>query len=193
MSGFRELEYKYAADHVDFRPFDIIMNKLDLTSYLEASSWDTYYTNPEHPNEFHRLRADPVKPELTRKVKTVADNNYDRVEVDLFLDPAKYRRAHVEEYLRLSGYVENFRIWKTCFIYFTRTVDYVYYIVYDDNMRELNRFVEVEVRKGKVAGLNSRGIDTTILLKSSAACLKELKIDVEEPIKQSLFELYRKS
>lgn len=190
--NYHELEYKYQADHVNFRDFHNLMVRIGFSKHLTTSSWDIYYTSQDAENDFQRFRMCPNYPELTRKVKTSQNDNFARVEVDLPLDPTSVTEDIVTKYVSLKGYKENFRVFKSCDIYWQDVVNYVLYVVSDADRREVGRFIEVEVNKPKVAALNVQGIDTTLLLKSAAACLKELKVDVDAPIKKSLFEMYYK-
>jgi hypothetical protein len=43
--------------------------------------------------------------------------------------------------------VENFRIFKYCSIFFYEKIDTVYYVTYNEEMKETGRFLEIERRK----------------------------------------------
>lgn len=193
MADFTELEYKYKADDVSFARFKKLMDTLPVKSFVEASSWDYYYRNEDHAG-FMRYRASSVKPELTRKIKTTGSNNFNRFEVDIPLDKkADYNT--INTFLEKLGYSENFRIFKNCFVYFLDNVNYVYYIVYDENMKEQGRFVEVEVNKSKVQELNDkhRSLDGAVKeLNKQEALLKEIGISPQNRMKKSLFELFER-
>ena len=68
----------------------------------------------------------------------------------------------------------------------------MYYIVYDKDMKELGRFIEIEVNKDKVDPLNAtkRGAEGT--LNYYADKLKELGLTPQNRMKKSLFEMYVK-
>src|SRR5690606_26309558 len=116
------------------------------------SSWDTYYTRPGSLEEFQRFR-ESDDPELTIKRKVKDSNNWERIESDLPLDPKRITEDKVTFHVGLDGYVKNFKIYKTCFIYWFDNTNAVYYIVYDEEMKERGRFIEVEINKDKVPEL----------------------------------------
>lgn len=185
--SFSELEYKYRADEVGLTEFRNLMESIGYEKQLDVSSWDTYYTTPDDTDKFQRFR-NGLTPELTKKVKTVDANNWHRVEVDLPLDPSRLTEEIVTKYVSIDGYSENFRVYKTCFIYWLDDINFVYYIVYDKNLRELGRFIEVEVNKECVKVLQ----DPNSTLNFAENTLKCLNISHKNRLKKSLFELYRK-
>ncbi|HEY8366158.1 MAG TPA: hypothetical protein VIL57_03330 [Bacteroidia bacterium] len=195
--NFKELEYKFNADDIKLQEFIHLMNTLGYHTRKDTSSWDHYYTNA-NPDEFQRFRESET-PELTKKRKVKSTNNWDRVEVDLPLDAKKVTEDIVHAYVSLDGYKKNFSIYKSCFIFWFDNVNYVYYITYDTNMKELNRFIEVEVNKEKVTDLLSLR-DQEIgsfngpiqVLNEAEQALKSIGITPQNRMKRSLFELYRR-
>lgn len=189
---FFELEYKYLADDIKLSDFTSLMDKIkkkyELKKFLQASSFDVYYIKKDSPDEFQRFRNDGKTPELTKKIKTKSSNNWERVESDLPLDPARITEDKVSFHLGLDGYTYNFRIFKVCFIYFYENVNYVWYSVYDHDMKEIGRFVEVELNKDKV----TRTDQDAVVLKEHENNLLELGITSQNRTKLSLFERYRK-
>jgi adenylate cyclase class IV len=183
---FHELEYKYKADNVGYLDFKNLMETLDPKKVIEISSPDTYFKSKDD-SKFLRFR-NGLTPELTFKVKIDEANNWDRIEVDLPLDYARINRETASKFATLLGYIENFTIYKSCFVYIMEEVNYVYYIVFDENMKEKGRFVEVEVNKEKVQDLEQG----KALLNDSAEKLKSLGLTPQNRMKKSLFELYRK-
>lgn len=184
---FKELEFKYNAKDIKFKDFyNIILNK-GYKKSLSISSWDIYYTNNVE-NSFIRFR-DSTTPELTKKVKTKESNNWDRVEVDLPLDINRINVDIVNKFSEVIGYKENFRIYKSCFIYWINNLNYVYYVVYDNNINELGRFIEVEVNKEDVENLQ----DPYEILLEGEKLLEKLGITPQNRMKKSLFELFRSS
>lgn len=189
MNEFSELEYKYKADNVGLQDFLKLMKSLPLQKELDISSWDLYYTQGEE--NFVRFRNSDT-PELTKKVKTKNSNNWVRVEVDLPLDPLRIKEETVTKYLELEGYKENFRIYKSCFICWLDDANFVYYIVYDENMKEAGRYIEVEINKNKVEYLNTTKAGAEGSLNYYAEELKKLGLMPQHRMKKSLFEMYRK-
>lgn len=190
MEEFKELEFKYKADEVVLKNFIELINSLGPKRAKDVSSWDTYYTQDGNKEEFQRFR-DSDTPELTKKRKVKTSNNWERIESDLPLDPTRINESKVAFHVGLDGYKKNFKIYKTCFIYWFDIVNYVYYIVYDENMKEQGRFIEVEVNKEKVLELG--GVDKAFdKLKEQEQALLKLGISPQNRLKKSLFEMFVK-
>lgn len=191
---FKEYEYKYFADNIKLSDFKNLIEKLKLkytyVKTLQASSWDIYYVKKDSPEEFQRFRNDGKAPELTKKVKTKNTNNWERIESDLPLDPTRATEENVSFHVGLDNYQENFRIFKVCFIYWFEYVNYVWYSVYDQDMKEIGRFLEIELNKEKIKDLQDCTYST--VLKEHESNLLELGIGSQNRTKLSLFERYRK-
>ena len=185
MSEFLELEFKYKADDVKLSDFLKLMETLKVTKRLDVSSWDHYFVKSE--DEFLRFR-NGQNPELTIKRKTKDTNNWNRVECDLPLDQSRITKDIVTKFAELEGYKENFSIYKTCFIFWLDNVNYVYYIVYDSNMKEQGRFIEVEINKSSLGNLT----DPTEELKKQEKLLEPLGISPQNRMKKSLYEMFKK-
>ena len=110
MSNFKELEFKFKADDVKLQDFLAFAEKYNPEIRKDASSWDFYYVNEANQDEFMRYR-DSDKPELTIKRKVNANNNWERVEVDLPLDPKYINKSTVDTWVALEGYKQNFCIY----------------------------------------------------------------------------------
>lgn len=189
MDEFKELEYKYDAADISLSSFLDMVAKLHPIKRQDVSSWDYYYTptGAEKPEEFMRYR-DSRHPELTIKRKTKQSNNWERVEIDLPLDSSRVDENTVRSFSNLLNYKENFRIYKTCFIFWFDEINMVYYIVYDENMKEKGRFIEIEVNKNKIKTLS----DPFATLKLYEGSLAELGIKSSNRLKRSLFEMFVK-
>ena len=195
----KEFEYKYYANDIKLKEFVSLMEKMGFKKRLDASSWDTYYVKPDEKTEFQRFRHSS-QPEITKKRKVKSTNNWTRIELDLPLDKERVTEEIVAAYVGLDGYEKNFSIYKSCFIFWQDKVNYVYYIVYDENMKELSRFIEVEVNKNKIPGLLTEEDQKTggfsgveEVLNQAASELKKLGLTPQNRLKKSLFELYVKS
>ena len=185
---FKELEFKYRADHVRLSEFKALMGELASIRHISAASWDIYYIQDGKPDSFQRFRMDSLKPELTKKVKTQDANNWYRVESDLPLSP-KITEEQVSVHVGLDGYRENFRIFKACDIYVFEHLNFVFYVVFNHEMQEIGRFIEVEVNKDSVEHLDDEAM---FVLRSGEVSLFTLGITAQNRLKKSLFELYRK-
>lgn len=184
----QELEYKFRADKISLSQFTEVMNKIGFIKKLETSSWDVYFTKPSDPALFQRLRLSESSPELTKKRKIADDNNWERVEVDLPLDPSRVKEALVEKFVSLDGYEKNFKIYKSCFIYWQEKVNFVYYVVYDAEMQEQGRFIEVEINKEIAHEI----ADPFALLNENVKHFEAIGLNPKTKLKRSLFELYRR-
>lgn len=190
MEHFKEFEYKYDGNKVNLSDFVQLMETLNPDSRVDVSSWDHYYTHPKDEAVFQRYRAGNNKKELTKKRKTNDQNNWQRIEVDLPLDVKQTTEGIVRKFVSLDGYEPNFEIYKSCFIYFFEHVNAVYYTVYNKDMKEKGRFLEVEVNKDKVDELGEE--ESMKLLKEIEFKLLPLGVTSKNRLKKSLFEIFRK-
>lgn len=181
MSDYIEHEFKYKSDNISLTDFKKLMKKLPIVRKLEVSSWDYYLVNEN--KSFIRFR-NSSEPEITTKLKTSENNNFKRLEVNLALDHNKVSKDSVFKFAELLGYRENFRIFKTCFVFFLDKVNYVFYNVFDENMKEVGRYIEVEINEG--SGGDQSHLD------EAASKLKEIGLTPQQRMKKSLFELYYK-
>lgn len=188
MSNYTELEFKYKADDIKLTEFVKLMQTVGFSKRLDISSWDHYYIT-KAPNVFQRYR-ESTTPELTKKVKTSETNNWERIEVDLPLDSSKITKDIVDKYVSLDGYIFKKSIYKSCFIFWLDNVNYVYYIVYDSDLKEKGRFIEVEVNKEKVELLDKSHWKAIDHLKQAAKLLEDIGLSPQNRLKKSLFEIY---
>lgn len=189
MNEYSEVEFKYKADNIKLSDFRYFLSPY-AEKTLEVSSWDVYFVSETKADSFQRLRLSE-KPELTRKQKTNENNNWVRTEVDLPLDRDRLTEELVEKFVGLGGYRRNFKIFKSCIVYWIGYVNYVYYIVYDEELKELGRYIEVEINKEKVKELSlTNNLDSVI--NEAEGLLSRLGISPQNRMKKSLFELYRK-
>ena len=148
-----ELEFKYLANDIKMKEFNKFATELNPEQRVEVSSWDIYYksTGLALPFEFMRYRQGP-KPELTIKIKANEKNNNARTEIDIPLNPGipDQEVEHiVSSFCEQFGFKEEFRIFKFCSIFFYEKTDMVYYVTFNEEMKELDRFIEVEARKDR--------------------------------------------
>lgn len=188
MSEFQELEFKYKADTVKLTDFQALAEKLGAKKKYDVSSWDQYYTHKSNEDYFIRYRESDT-PELTKKRKTKDANNWERVEVDLPLDGSRIKNDIVDKFVSLDGYEKNFKIYKSCFIFWFDLTNMVYYTVYDENMKEIGRYIEVEVNKDQIQEV---GKDTCLAhLSELEEELEKLGISKKNRMKRSLFEIFK--
>lgn len=181
-----ELEFKYDATNIKLSDFEALLVQLGSKKKLERSSWDLYYTLNERRDFFARYRKSDETPELTKK-KRLKESVWERIEADLPLDPKRIDEKQVKDFLDFEGMKENFRIFKSCFIYYFDNLNYVYYTVYDKNMKEVGRYVEVEVNKDKVAELGATVKD---VLKEGEQKLLAIGITPQHRLRRALFDIF---
>lgn len=183
MDNFLETEYKYKSDNVSLTDFISLMNKVGYDKKLDISSWDVYFRAKEDEDSFLRLRLSE-SPELTIKKKTKDTNNFVRIEVDVALNKDKLEENTVEKFAELLGYYKSTKLYKSCFVYWQNYVNYVYYIVYDSELKELNRYIEVEINKGSLGDKDH--------LNLAEKNLAVLGLTPQHRLKKSLYEIYVK-
>ncbi len=181
---FKELETKYYADNIDMADFVKLVQPLN-PEWMMVSSYDDYFTNDQ--DEFIRYRYHDHMGELTIKRKTTDANNNNRVEVNVPTDGKS--GAEVEAFCGLLGYKRNFSIHKTCKIAFLEKVVLVYYVVQDQNLKELKRFIEVEAKETYAWGSEEEAWATVVEYENMLA---PLGISAKNRLKKSLFELFKK-
>ena len=153
--------------------------------WIMVSSYDDYFVNDK--DEFIRYRYHDNMGELTIKRKTTDNNNLKRLEVNIKTESKSSKS--VSAFVELLGYKPNFSIFKTCKIAFLEKVVLVYYIVYDQNLNELNRFIEVEAREDYKWSNEEAAWEEVLKYEKT---LEPLGITSRNRLKKSLFELFKK-
>lgn len=181
-----ELELKYKADEIQLADFVKFARSLGPSKRVEVASWDIYYSGEGLPFEFMRFR-NGTTPELTIKIKMDEKNNQNRVEVDLPLGE-NITEERVVKWVTQHGFKENFRVYKYCDIYWYEKLDIVFYTVFDINMRELGRFIEIEASKD--SSFSSKE-EAWALIKEMEQKMSSLGITPQKRMKKSLWEQFR--
>jgi adenylate cyclase class IV len=181
---FKEVETKYYADDIKMDDFVKLVQPLD-PEWIMVSSYDDYFINDN--DEFIRYRYHDHMGELTIKRKTTDANNNNRVEVNVPTDGKSSKS--VAAFVDLLGYKFNFSIFKTCKIAFLDRVVLVYYVVYDKNLNELHRFVEIEANEKFAWGSEVEAWDEVIKYEKM---FEPLGITPKHRLRKSLYELFKK-
>jgi adenylate cyclase class IV len=187
---FLEIEFKYNADDVkldDFVKFCLTHNPGEHKK-ITASGFDHFYDNTEDPDAFGRLRVGPDVNQLTFKRKTQDANNFIRTEHNIDL-AGHTARDQIDAFLGEFGYKYNMSLFKNCFVYIYDTYTFVYYICYDVAMKELGRFIEIEMSEEHSWVNETEAYNHLLVLEK---LMKSLGISPQNRIKRSLYELYRK-
>lgn len=182
---FKEIEFKYDAENISFGDFSDLVENLKPSNNTIVSSYDDFFVNEN--NEFIRYRHNNNNQELTIKRKTSNYNNVERIEVNMSILPQDF--STINAFVELLGYTHNFRIYKTAKIYWIHNVVICYYIVYDENMYELNRFIEIEANENMEFNNENEAWNT---IKYYEEKLKSIGINSKKRLRKSLFEMYKK-
>ena len=180
----KELEFKYYADDIDMADFIKLVQPLN-PEWMMVSSYDDYFVNDN--DEFIRYRYHDHMGELTIKRKTTDLNNNNRVEVNVPTDGKS--SASIEAFAGLLGYKKNFSIFKTCKIAFLENAVLVYYVVYDENLNEKKRFIEVEAKETYNWTSEEEAWACVVEYEDMLA---PLGISAKNRLKKSLYELFKK-
>lgn len=181
---FKEVEFKYDASNIGMNSFiDIVNTNFKPTKKMLVSSFDDYFVDKD--NNFIRYRYTDDKGELTIKRKLNDKNNNERIEVNVPTSGDNLKS--ITAFVDLLGYKHNFGIFKTCQIYWVDKVVLVYYVVYDKEMKELRRFIEIEADEGHPWISEQEAWDEIIKYEK---ILAPLGITPQHRLKKSLFELF---
>lgn len=183
--NFKEIEFKFDAENISFNDFSDVIEKLKPTNHTIVSSYDDFFVNEN--DDFIRYRHNDNTQELTIKRKTSNYNNVERIEVNMSLLPQDF--STINAFVELLGYTHNFKIYKTAKIYWIDNVVICYYMVYDENMYELNRFIEIEANEHMEFKNELEAWDT---IKFYEEKLKSIGINSKKRLRKSLFEMYKK-
>jgi adenylate cyclase class IV len=187
MLPLSEHELKYRANLYTLSTFQARMKSLPgLKKYAPGGGWDHYFLRSA--DSFWRLRVNPGFSELTKKVKIKGSNQH-RKEHDIKLEPGiSSSPEYIASALADDGYSLNFAIFKAYDVWVFDQVNYVYYVVLDEDWHEVGRFVEIEINKDQVANIKN---PTKVLFDAADKLFKPDNIVLARETK-SLLELYRR-
>lgn len=181
---YKEIEAKYDAQEISLQQFQALVASLKPHKAMTVSSYDDYFVKE---NDFIRYRYTDNRGELTIKKKISDKNNNERIEVNLPTNGNNFDT--VSAFTDLLGYKYNFGIYKTCKIYWVDKVSIVYYIVYDKEMKELRRFMEIEADEEATWESEQQAWDEVVKYEK---LFEPLGITPKHRLKKSLFETFRK-
>ena len=181
---FKEIEVKYNADDIKLESFLKVIDTLPVKKKMMVSSFDDYFVSSS--NDFVRYRYTDDKGELTIKRKLNDRNNNERIEVNIPTSGDNFKA--VSAFVDLLGYKYNFGIWKTCQIFWFDKVDLVYYVVYDKELKELRRFIEIEALEDVEWESEDQAWEEILKYEK---LLEPLGITPQHRLRKSLFEIFR--
>lgn len=183
---YLEIEFKYQAT-VGLSEFIKFCENRNPLTKLVASGYDHFYQSKGDPNCFCRHRVGPDSNQLTFKRKLADNNNFIRTEHNIDLS-SKMSSNAISKYLEEFNYTYNTSLFKNCFIYNYNDHTLVYYVVYDTDMTELGRFIEIEMSEnGAFENEDLAWVELTTL---ERLC-RPIGTTAQGRIKRSLFEMYR--
>lgn len=188
IKDYLEIEFKYNALDISLDKFKEFCIARGPEVYEVVSGYDHFYSVPNDPNSFYRHRMGANTNQLTFKKKTTQDNSFIRIErnINLSLDTTE---ESIRGLCKDTGFNYNSSIFKTSFVYTYNWYIMAYYIVYDINMTEIGRFIEIEIRED--AGIPEQDAWNELVI-IERVC-KSLGLSPKNRIKDSLFEMYRKA
>lgn len=183
-----EIEYKYRADEISLEEFHKFCIGKNPVKSLVASGYDHFYENLKDTTGFYRHRVGPDMNQLTYKRKTSDNNNFVRKEHNLDFSK-KVSIDQVSEYVKDFGYQLNTTIFKNCFVYSYDYYTLVFYVCYDTKMKELGRFMEIEMDESYAWRSEQEAMSSLVAMERFC---KPLGVSAQSRLKKSLFELFRK-
>jgi len=186
---FKEIEFKYAADNVSLVQFlAFCEDRKGLKQKFIASGYDHFYDKKDEPDSFYRLRVGEDFTQLTFKRRTSTLNNVVRTEHNVSLS-SNTSEDQIRALVGEQGYSYNTSIFKTCFVFCFEEHVFSYYVVFNKDLRETGRFIEIEASEEHP--WSNEG-EATSYIAMTEKLLRPLGISPQNRIKRSLFELNRK-
>lgn len=181
----REIEFKYPAEIPlsEFKTFCEVRGPLNS---LLISGFDHFLANEKEPGAFYRHRVNTNENQLTFKRKLTLENNEVREERNINL-PLSVTGAQVRDLCGVHGYKYTASIFKNCFIYNYDYYTLVAYICYDSELKELGRFIEIEMKEDYAWTSEEEALHELVTLERLC---KDLGVSSEKRIKKSLFEMF---
>lgn len=187
--NFKEIETKYNAENISLTEFIAFCNNRDPVKSFNVSGYDHFYDKTGDDESFYRHRVGENFNQLTFKRKTVDNNNFIRTEHNINLK-RKVGKDQVAALCAEHGYKYNTSIFKTAFVYQYDNYSLVWYSCYNTEMKELGRFVEIEMSEDHEWTNDQEAWDLLVALEKLC---KSIGVSPQARIKKSLFELFRKN
>jgi adenylate cyclase class IV len=188
MIQFKEIEFKYKADNISLEGFRTFCEARNPRKTIQASGFDYFFDNAKDPDSFYRHRVGADTNQLTYKKKKSDVNNVIRDEQNVNLDP-KETPEHVRAFLARFKYNFNTALFKTCFVYNYDKYTLVYYICYDTGMKELGRFIEIEMSEEHSWATEQEAYGELVIIEKLC---KEIGLTPQNRVRRSLYEMFCK-
>jgi adenylate cyclase class IV len=191
---YTEVECKYRTDITTLPLFKRTSENLpDLESFLYTSGPDTYYVRPDGGLGRYRVAQYPENgkkfAQWTVKCKPEgAKNNIFRFESNWDVSNTPPEEIHAGALA--MGFVFNFKIHKTCFIYKFKDATIVMYSVREEGSEKEEWFQEIEVTEETIHELTED--QAWEVISKYEKILEPTGITPQKRMRKSLFELYVK-
>lgn len=181
-----EVEFKYSADNVSLAKFQEFCLELQPKEVVLPAGYDYFYKSSKDSSCFCRHRKGALTNQLTFKRKLTDKNNFVRTEhnIDLSADMSK---EQIEAFLLEFNYTPSATIYKNAFVYLYNKFNFVYYVVYNADMKELGRFIEIEMDEKYAWKDSAEAMAELQQLEKSVA---KLGITPANRLRKSLYELF---
>lgn len=181
----KEIEFKYNAANIALSDFIECFNKNGV-NHIVVSGEDHFYSSNQKKATFFRIRQSEGSLELTYKRKLEKDNNDIRIEHNI--STSNVSKEYLEQFIEELGYKYLFNIFKVSYIFDFEHYKTAYYICYDSNMKEIGRFIEIEMKEDYDWKNEEEAWNCLVV---TAKVLKPLGLDATTKMKLSLYELYK--
>lgn len=183
----REIEFKYPAT-VSLSTFKGFCQDRKADKFSIVSGYDHFFSNLKETESFYRHRVNTNENELTFKRKTVQENSFIREEHNIDL-PLSVSEDKIKALCAINGYTYDSSIFKNCFIYNYAFYTLVYYICYNVELKELGRFIEIEMKEDYSWTNEQEAFGELVTLERLC---KNLGLSPDNRINKSLFEMFRR-
>lgn len=181
---YMEIESKYNAQDLCLTDFSAFCESQGAQNHIIASGWDHFYSTPKVQG-FARHRIGPNFNQLTYKRKTSGSNNFIREEdnIDLLVHTT---RDQVQSFMNKLSYKHNKSIYKNCFIYKFPKHTLVYYVIYDESIHEIGRFIEIEMSEDHPWESEAQAWNSLVEIEKTC---KPIGIVPQARMRRSLYEI----
>lgn len=186
--NFKEIELKFKADKISIKDFRKFCESRAGYEYITTSGFDQFFESPKDSTGFLRHRKENSRfNQLTFKRKLAEKNNFIRNEINISLG-LEVTESQVTALAKELGYDFSFALFKNCFIWKFPLYTLVVYVCYDDNLKEIGRFIEIEMDEDHDWGSEDAAWQALTNLEKQ---LEPLGITAQNRVKRSLFEMFK--
>lgn len=182
-----EVEFKYEAK-TSLSTFKDFCENRKPNKFSIVSGYDHFFSKSSDLDSFYRHRVNTNENELTFKRKTTKDNSFIREEHNIDL-PLSVSQEKIAALCGINGYTYDASIFKHCFIYNYDFYTLVYYVCYDVELKELGRFIEIEMKEDYSWINEQEAFGELVTLERLC---KNLGLSPDNRINKSLFEMFRR-